>query len=197
MLEADVHEVADRTVGILGLGRIGQAVAARLAPFELRRLAYADVVGAPREIERQFGLERLEIDELCRVSDAVTVHAPLLPSTRGLLDARRLALMSPKTVIINAARGPIIDEAALCEALDAGRLRGAALDVFSVEPLPMDSPLRGRPNVLLSPHLAGSTNEARGRMVASALRNLDRVLRGGAPENVVNGVDGVPRRDRG
>jgi phosphoglycerate dehydrogenase-like enzyme len=197
MLEADVHELGDRTVGILGLGRIGQAVAARLAPFELRRLVYADVVGAPREIERQFGLERLEIDELCRVSDAVTVHAPLLPSTRGLLDARRLALMSPKTVIINAARGPIIDEAALCEALDAGRLRGAALDVFSVEPLPMDSPLRGRPNVLLSPHLAGSTNEARGRMVASALRNLDRVLRGGAPENVVNGVDGVPRRDRG
>jgi D-3-phosphoglycerate dehydrogenase / 2-oxoglutarate reductase len=200
MLEAGrtgVYELGDRTVGILGMGRIGQDVAARLAGFELRRIVYADVVAAPPEVERRFGLERLEIDELCRASDAVTVHTPLLPSTRGLLDARRLALMSPETVIVNAARGPIIDEAALCEALDAGRLRGAALDVFSVEPLPMDSPLRGRPNVLLSPHLSGSTNEARERMVTSALRNLDRVLRGGAPEHVVNGVDGVPRRRRG
>jgi phosphoglycerate dehydrogenase-like enzyme len=200
MLEAGrtgVYELGDRTVGILGMGRIGQDVAARLAGFELRRIVYSDVVAAPPEAERRFGLERLEIDELCRVSDAITVHTPLLPSTRGLLDARRLALMSPETVIVNAARGPIIDEAALCEALDAGRLRGAALDVFSVEPLPMDSPLRGRPNVLLSPHLSGSTNEARERMVTSALRNLDRVLRGGAPQHVVNGVDGVPRRNRG
>jgi phosphoglycerate dehydrogenase-like enzyme len=199
MLEAGrtgVYELGDRTVGIVGMGRIGQDVAARLAGFELRRIVYTDVVAAPAEVERRFGLERVEIDELCRVSDAITVHAPLLPSTRGLLDARRLALMSPRTVIVNAARGPIIDEAALCEALDAGRLRGAALDVFSVEPLPSDSPLRGRPNVLLSPHLAGSTNEARHRMISSALRNLDRVLRGGAPDHVVNGVDGVPRRDR-
>ena len=200
MLEAGrtgVYELGDRTVGIIGMGRIGQDVAARLAGFELRRIVYTDVVAAPTEVERRFGLEPVEIDELCRVSDAVTVHVPLLPSTRGLLDARRLALMSPQTVIVNAARGPIIDEAALCQALDAGRLRGVALDVFTVEPLPMDSPLRGRPNVLLSPHLAGSTNEARHGMMSSALRNLDRVLRGGAPEHVVNRVEGMPRRGRG
>ena len=194
--ETGVYELGDRTVGILGLGRIGQAVAARLAGFELGRIVYADVVAAPAAVERRLGVTRVSVDELCSVSDAITVHAPLLPSTRGLLDARRLALMSADTVIVNAARGPIIDEAALCEALDAGRLRGAALDVFSVEPLPMDSPLRARPNVLLSPHLAGSTNEARRRMISSALRNLDGVLRGGVPSHVVNGVDGVPRRDR-
>jgi phosphoglycerate dehydrogenase-like enzyme len=194
MVSADVYELGDRTVGILGLGRIGQAVAARLAPFELRRLVYADVAGAPASVEQRLGLEQVDVDELCAVSDALTVHVPLLSSTVGLLDRRRLSLLPAGAVIVNAARGPVIDEAALCEALDAGHVRGAALDVFSVEPLPPDSPLRGRPNVLLSPHLAGSTNEARRRMVASALRNLDRVLRGGAPEHVVNGVDGVPRR---
>ncbi|MGN6870742.1 MAG: NAD(P)-dependent oxidoreductase [Solirubrobacteraceae bacterium] len=197
MLEADVDELGDRTVGILGLGRIGQAVAARLAPFELGRLVYADLVEAPAELERRLGVERVSVDELCAVSEALTIHVPLLESTVGLLDRRRIGLLPAGAVIVNAARGPVIDEAALCEALDAGHVRGAALDVFSVEPLPLDSALRGRPNVLLSPHLAGSTNEARHRMITSALRNLDRVLRGGAPEHVVNGVEGLPRRDRG
>lgn len=197
MLEAfdtGVYELGDRTVGIVGLGRIGQAVAARLAAFEPRRLVYADAVGAPASVERRLGVERLSLDEVCAVSDALTVHVPLLPSTMGLLDRRRIALLPAGAVIVNAARGPVIDEAALCDALDSGHLRGAALDVFAVEPLPLDSPLRGRPNVLLSPHLAGSTNEARRRMIESGLLNLDRVLRGGAPEHVVNGVTGVPRR---
>jgi phosphoglycerate dehydrogenase-like enzyme len=197
MLEAfdtGVYELGERTVGILGLGRIGQAVAARLAPFELRRLVYADPVGAPPTVERRLGAERVSVDELCALSDAVTVHVPLLDSTVGLLDRRRIGLLPTGAVVVNAARGPVIDEAALCEALDSGHVRGAALDVFSVEPLPLDSPLRGRPSVLLSPHLAGSTNEARRRMMASALRNLDLVLRGGAPGHVVNGVEGVPRR---
>lgn len=197
MLEADVDELGDRTVGILGLGRIGQAVAARLAPFELGRLVYADLVEAPAELERRLGVERVSVDELCAVSEALTIHVPLLESTVGLLDRRRIGLLPAGAVVVNAARGPVIDEAALCEALEAGHVRGAALDVFSVEPLPLDSGLRGRPNVLLSPHLAGSTNEARHRMITSALRSLDRVLRGGAPEHVVNGVEGLPRRDRG
>lgn len=101
-------------------------------------------------------------------------------------------------MIVNAARGPVIDEAALCDALDSGHVRAVALDVFSVEPLPPETRLRGRPNVLLSPHLAGSTNEARLRMVASGLWNVDRVLRGDPPLHVVNGVEGLPRRpDRG
>jgi phosphoglycerate dehydrogenase-like enzyme len=189
-----VHELGDRTVGIIGLGRIGQDVAARLAPFELGRLVYSDVAAAPVEVERRLGLERLEIDEVCAVSDALTLHAPLLPSTRGLLDARRIALMPRGAVVVNTARGGLIDEPALCQALAAGHLKGAALDVFAEEPLPADSPLRTLPNVLLSPHLAGSTNEARARMMTSALRNLDGVLRGGDPDHVVNGVEGVPRR---
>ena len=189
-----VHELGDRTVGIIGMGRIGQDVAARLAPFELGRLVYSDVAAPPVEVERRLGLEHLEIDEVCAVSDVLSLHAPLLPATRGMLDARRIALMPKGAVVVNAARGGLIDEPALCEALAAGHLKAAALDVFVEEPLPSDSPLRKLPNVLLSPHLAGSTNEARERMMTNALRNLDGVLRGGDPEHVVNGVGGVPRR---
>jgi phosphoglycerate dehydrogenase-like enzyme len=191
--DAGVYELGDRTVGIVGLGRIGRDVARRLAPFELGRLIYADPTPAPPEVERQLGIQRVELDELCAASDAVTLHLPLTDTSRGLFDARRLALMAPHAVIVNVARGAVLDEGALAGALDAGRLRGAALDVFAQEPPPAEHPLRGRPNVLLSPHLAGSTNEARERMIGAALDNLDRVLRGGAPTSVVNGVDGVPR----
>ena len=189
-----VFEVGDRTVGIVGFGAIGQGVAARLAGFELGRLVYADAVGAPPEVERRLGAERVELDELLSVSDAVTLHVPLLESTRGLIDARRLALLPRGAVLVNPARGAVVDEPALCDALASGRLKGAALDVFEREPLPPDDPLRRLDNVLLSPHLAGSTNEARERMIAITLRNLDGVLSGGEPSHVVNGVRGVPRR---
>ena len=171
-----VFEVGDRTVGIVGFGAIGQGVAARLAGFELGRLVYADAVGAPPEVERRLGVERVELDELLSVSDAVTLHVPLLESTRGLIDARRLALLPRGAVLVNPARGAVVDEPALCDALASGRLKGAALDVFEREPLPPDDPLRRLDNVLLSPHLAGSTNEARERMIAITLRNLDGVL---------------------
>ena len=191
-----VWELGGRTVGIVGLGRIGRAVAARLEPFELGRLVYADTAASDAAVERALKVERLSLDELCAVSDAVTVHVPLTDATRGLLDARRLGLMAPGAVLVNVARGEVVDEAALCAALHSGALRGAALDVFAHEPLPAGDPLRACPNVLFSPHLAGSTNEARERMIASALRNLDRTLRGGTPEHVVNGVAGLPRAGR-
>jgi D-3-phosphoglycerate dehydrogenase len=184
-----VYELAGRTVGIVGMGRIGQAVARRLAGFDLR-VVYADAYPVSELPE----LERMELDALFAAADAVTLHVPLSAATRGLVDARRLALLRPHAVLVNAARGAVLDEDALVAALDGGRLKGAALDVFATEPLPPRHPLRGRPNVLLSPHLAGSTNEARRRMIGGALGNLDRVLRGAAPEHVVNGVAGVPRR---
>jgi phosphoglycerate dehydrogenase-like enzyme len=180
-------------VGIVGLGRIGQAVARRLAAFEPGRLLYADERPAPPEVERALGIERVELDALCQASDAITLHVPLSPATAGLIDAHRLALLRPGAVLVNAARGAVIDEDALVAALAEGRIR-AALDVFSQEPLPPGHPLRDHPGVLLSPHLAGSTNEARRRMLAGALANLDRVLRGGAPANVVNGVVGLRPR---
>lgn len=197
MLAPGVVELAGRTVGLVGVGRIGQAVARRLAAFEPGRLLYADVRPAPADVERTLGLRRVDLDELCATSDAITLHVPLAEGTRRLIDARRLALLQPHAVLVNAARGAVLDEAALVAALDAGRLKAAALDVFTEEPLPAGHPLRGRPDVLLSPHLAGSTEEARRRMLAAALANLDRVLRGGVPTDVVNGVEGVPRRRTG
>lgn len=191
---AGVYELGDRTVGIIGFGTIGRAVAARLAGFELDRLVYADEVAAPQEVEQRLGAERVELDELLSVSEAVTLHVPLLESTRGLIDARRLALLPRGAVLVNVARGPVVNGLALCDALASGRLKGAALDVFDHEPLPLDDPLRKLDNVLFSPHLSGSTNEARARMITMTLRNLDQTMRGNKPSHVINGVPGVPRR---
>jgi phosphoglycerate dehydrogenase-like enzyme len=173
-----VYELAGRTVGIVGMGRIGQAVARRLTAFEPGRLLYADERPAPVEIER------VALDALLAASDVVTLHVPLTPATTRLIDARRLALLRPGAGLVNAARGAVVDQDALAAAT---HLR-LALDVFAEEPLPAGDPLREHPHVLLSPHLAGSTNEARRRMLAGALANLDGVLRGGAPAHVVNGV---------
>jgi phosphoglycerate dehydrogenase-like enzyme len=137
------------------------------------------------------------VDALFAASDVVCLHVPLTEATRGLVDGRRLALMRPQAVLVNAARGAVVDEDALAAALAAGRLKGAAVDVLAVEPPPTDHPLLARSDVLLSPHLAGSTNEARARMLAGALENLAGVLRGGAPAHVVNGVTGLrPRSGR-
>jgi D-3-phosphoglycerate dehydrogenase len=114
--------------------------------------------------------------------------------TRGLVDEQRLALMKPGALLVNGARGEVVDEAALVAALESGHLGGAALDVFSVEPLPADSPLRTAPRVLLSPHMAGSTVQAAMNIVGQATANLTRVLDGEPPVDVVNGVDPVVRR---
>ncbi len=188
-----VYELGGRTVGIVGFGAIGRAVAARLAGFEPGRVLYFDPVPAGDEVERRLGVERAGLDELCAASDVVSLHLPLTRSTRSLFDAGRIARLRPGAVLINVARGAVLDERALADALDAGRLRGAALDVFEQEPPGPQSPLRGRSNVLLSPHLAGSTNEARERMIRRTLQNLGRVLRGGEPLDVVNGIAGLPR----
>ena len=192
--ERGVYELAGRTVGIVGLGRIGQAVARRLCAFEPRQIVYADLHPAAADTERELGTTRVELDRLCSISDVITLHLPLTDDSAALIDARRLALMSPHTVLVNAARGAVVDEGALVVALETGALRAAALDVFATEPPRRDDPLLRRGNVLLSPHLSGSTNEARERMIAAGLANLARLLNGEDPTDVVNGVDGVPRR---
>jgi phosphoglycerate dehydrogenase-like enzyme len=190
----DVYELGERTVGIVGLGRIGRAVARRLIAFEPRAIVYADVFPAPPEVERELGVRHVELDRLCTISDVITLHVPLTVDSVGLIDARRLGLMSPDTVLVNAARGPIVDEAALVAALRGRALRGAALDVYTTEPPRTDDPLLGLSDALLSPHLSGSTREARERMIAAGLANLARLLDGRDPTDVVNGVAGVPRR---
>ncbi|WP_028921894.1 NAD(P)-dependent oxidoreductase [Pseudonocardia acaciae] len=170
------------TVGILGLGNVGGQVADRLAGFGCPIL-FHDV--APRE---RPGCEPVSLGELLERADVVTVHVPLDDSTRGLVGEAELRRMRPGTILCNASRGPVVDEAALVAALGSGHLGGAALDVFEVEPLAAESPLRRMDNVFLSPHIAGGTVHARANMLESTGANLRRVLAGQEPVNVVNGV---------
>ena len=177
-------ELRATTVGILGTGLIGREVVKRLSGFEPRVLAY-DIVESPEMVQR-FGVEYVSFDELLRQSDVLTLHAPLLPETRGLIDAAALAKMKPSAYVVNTARGPLIDEVAMANALHAGQIAGAALDVFDREPLPSSSPLRHAPNVILTPHMAGVTQQSRTAMAAMAVENVARVLRGEPPVSCVN-----------
>jgi len=147
-----------KTLGIVGLGHVGRHVAKIANALEMRVLAWGRRLTA--EGAAAAGVERCELDELLRLSDVVSVHATLAPETRGLIDARRIALMKPTACLINTARGPIVDEAAMVAALKEGRILGAGLDVFDQEPLPAGHPLATLPNVVLTPHLGWPTDEA-------------------------------------
>jgi phosphoglycerate dehydrogenase-like enzyme len=177
-------ELRATTVGILGTGLIGREVIKRVSGFGPRILAN-DIVESP-EMAARFGVEYVSFDELLRQSDVLTLHVPLLPETRGLIGADALAKMKPSAYVVNTARGPLIDEVAIAKALHAGQIAGAALDVFEREPLPASSPLRQAPNVILTPHIAGVTQQSRTAMMTMAVQNVARVLRGEAPLSCVN-----------
>jgi phosphoglycerate dehydrogenase-like enzyme len=127
--------------------------------------------------------------DLLRESDIVSLHVPLTQQTEKLIGAAELAMMKPGAILLNLARGEVVDEAALADALDSGRLSGAGIDVFSEEPLNPANPLLSAPNVMLSPHIAGTTDESRWRMIEMTLANIQRVLNGEKPRNVINGVE--------
>jgi phosphoglycerate dehydrogenase-like enzyme len=168
----DVVRIEEATVGIIGYGSIGRAVASRCEAFGM------DVIA--------FRRGSLNLDELLTASDYIVICAPLTPSTRGLLGAPQLALMKESAVLINVGRGPIVDEAALIDALRERRIRGAALDVFDEEPLPPEHPFWSLDNVLLSPHCADHTADAHERAMDVFHDNLARFERG---EELVNVVD--------
>lgn len=173
-----------KTLGVVGLGTIGKAVAKRAQAFGMRLLAY-DLVQDLLFAEGQ-GIAFVSLEDLLRQSDVVSIHCFLNAATRHLINADRLALMKPTAFLINTARGGIVDTEALCRALHAQRIAGAGLDVFEGEPLCADSPLRALDNVYLSPHCAGSTEDARKRSGTMAAENLVRALRGERPEGIVN-----------
>jgi phosphoglycerate dehydrogenase-like enzyme len=177
-------EIRAATIGVLGTGLIGREVIQRLAGFGPRILAY-DVVQSAELVER-FGITYVAFDELLHSADFLTLHAPLLAETRHIINRDALRLMKPTAYVINTARGPLIDEAALAEALRQRQIAGAGLDVFDTEPLPLDSPLRGLDNVLLTPHMAGTTDQSRAAMAHMAADNAARVLRGEPPLTCVN-----------
>ncbi|WZH35786.1 MAG: hydroxyacid dehydrogenase [Microbacterium enclense] len=170
-------------VGIVGFSRVGRRVAALLAPFGFEVLV-ADPYAAAEEVQAAGGT-LVELDALMARSDIVSIHAPELPSTRHLLDARRIASMRPDAVLINTARGSLIDTEALLERCRSGLLR-AVLDVTDPEPLPPDSPLFGAPGVVLTPHIAGAMHAETLRLTDSALDGLQTLVRGDAPANRVD-----------
>jgi len=179
-----VHELFGSTVGIVGMGRIGREVARRLAGWGVT-MVYYDPFRLSAELEHDLGVRYVELDQLLRVADAVTVHVPLNASTRHLIDAESLSLMKPSAVLVNTARGGLVDEAALDRALREGRILGAGLDVLSQEPPEADHPLLDVSNVVLTPHTAGPTWESYPRRFANCFANIERVQRGEQPLWVV------------
>ncbi len=177
-------ELRGATVGVVGTGLIGREVVKRLSGFEPRILAY-DVVQTPELVER-FGVRYVSLGELLAGSDFVTLHAPLLPETRGLIGVDALRTMKPSAFLVNTARGPLVDERALAEALAAGTIAGVGLDVFEEEPLPPSSPLRELENVILLPHVAGVTGASRVAMSRMSVENAALVLRGETPLSCLN-----------
>ena len=180
-LGQDIHGA---TLGIVGMGEIGEAMARRAAGFDMRVL-YASRTRKP-QLESRYGYEWTTLDELLQQSDFVSLHTPLTPETRHLIGARELSLMKPTAILINTARGQVIDQDALVTALRSGRIAGAALDVTDPEPLPLDSPLYALSNVIITPHIASASLATRSRMAEMAVANILAVLAGKEPPNAVN-----------
>ncbi len=173
-------ELADLTFGVVGYGLIGRAVAGLAAAFGMKVLVHAST---PKSLPP--GMRFVELETVFRESDVVSLHCPLTPQTKNLVNAQRLALMKPTAFLINTSRGPLIDELALAEALNAGRLAGAAMDVLSAEPPPENHPLLKAQNCIITPHIAWATYAARKRLMKAVVENVAGFLKG-KPVNVVN-----------
>ena len=176
-------EIFGKTVGVVGLGRIGQLVAQRLAAFGAHLIAYDPYVSPARAA--QLGIELLSLDELLSRADFISVHLPKTPETAGLIDKEALAKTKPGVIIVNAARGGLVDEAALAEAVRSGHVRGAGLDVFAKEPC-TDSPLFELPQVVVTPHLGASTAEAQDRAGTDVAASVKLALAGEFVPDAVN-----------
>src|SRR5215468_5351035 len=174
-----IHRLAGRVLGLVGFGNIPRALAPKAKAFGFRVVTHDPYMSA--QTLSAAGVEGVSFDELLATSDFVSIHAPLLPSTRGLFHAEVLRKMKRGAFLINTARGPLLDEDALVAALDSGQLGGAALDVIAVEPLPKDSRLIGRDNVILTPHTAFYSVEALNELQTKCAADVARVLSGEKP----------------
>jgi D-3-phosphoglycerate dehydrogenase len=176
-------EIWQKTMGIIGLGAIGRCVALRAKGFQMKVVAYDPFW--PAEFADQEGIEQMPLDELLKVADIVTIHVPLTPENKGLINARAFKLMKSTALLINVARGPIVTESDLYEALKNGDIGGAGLDVFEQEP-PAESPLLELDNVVLSPHTAAFTHEAMDNMSVGIVDQLIDYYQGKRPDHIVN-----------
>ncbi len=179
--DAPLVEVSGLTMGIIGLGRIGTAVACAAAAFGMTVLAHDPTHAG----DIPPGVRMVTLDEIFALSDVLTLHCPLTSSTRGIVNRERLAMMKPTSYLINTSRGPLVDEEALAETLEAGAIAGAGLDVLSQEPPPADNPLLRARNCYITPHIAWASTAARKRLMAEVAENLAAFMRG-ERRNVVN-----------
>lgn len=177
------HQLMGMTIGVIGTGDIGRRVIQIAHGFGMRVLSTTAHPSPDRAA--RLGIEFVDLSTLLAESDILTLHVPLTPSTERMIGERELALMKPGAILINTARGRVVDEGALVEALAAGRLAGAGLDVFEHEPLPAESPLRRLDNVILTPHIAFLTEESMDECTFTTIQNIERFA-AGRPENVVN-----------
>jgi len=175
------YEIAGKRLGIVGLGRIGRAVANRARAFEVAEILYYDVVRPGPEVERELAVVFCPLHELLRRADIVTLHLPLTEDTRGIIGAQELEAMGERAILINTARGALVDEAALYNALSTGQIAGAGLDVFVQEPPSASNPLLRLDNVIVTPHIAAGTRDALQTKMAAAFANMVRVARGESP----------------
>lgn len=178
------EDVYGKTLGICGLGRIGRGVAKRARGFDMKIL-YTDAIRAPAQVERELGAHYVDKETLFREADFVTLHVPLLPETHHYVSAKELALMKKTAHLINASRGPVVDETALVQALRERRIGGAGLDVYEYEPK-LTPGLTELDNVTLAPHIASASVETRTKMAVMAATNLVDALQGRRPPNLVN-----------
>ena len=176
-------DVWGKTLGIVGFGRIGRAMARRAGGFQMR-VIYTDAVRAPGDAEKELRAEYRDMNELLAEADFISVHTPLLPETHGLFNAAKFQRMKRTAFLINTSRGPVVDEAALVAALEDGKIAGAALDVYEKEPV-IHPGLR-RSNVVLAPHIASASLETRTKMACMAAENAIALLQGRRPANVLN-----------
>jgi D-3-phosphoglycerate dehydrogenase len=174
-----IHRLGGRVLGLVGFGNIPRTLAPKAKAFGLRVVTHDPYV--PQEVLTAAGVERVSFDRLLQISDFVSIHTPLVPATRGMFNAGIFRNMKKGAVLINTARGPLVDEAALVAALDSGQLGGAALDVATVEPLPKNSKLTGRDNVILTPHTGFYSVEALDELQTKCAADVARVLSGEKP----------------
>jgi glyoxylate reductase len=176
-------DVWGKTLGIVGFGRIGRAVARRASGFQMK-VIYTDAVHAPQDVEKSLNAEFRDMNALLAESDFISLHLPLLPETRGLFDAPKFYRMKPSAFLINTSRGPVVDEAALVAALENKKIAGAALDVYENEPFIL--PGLKRPNVVLAPHLASASLETRTKMAVMAANSAVALFKGQRPAHMLN-----------
>ncbi len=179
-----IHRMAGRTLGIVGFGNIGQSFARKMSGWGMRLLAVDPFVDAQKAIA--LGVKLVELDELLAESDYISLHCPLLPETRHLINAQTLSQMKPGAMLVNTARGGVVDGQALLTALNEGQLAWAGLDVFEEEPLPVDSPLRAHPRLVTSDHVAWYSEESQQQLQTTAAEEIVQVCLGGLPVSLAN-----------